>query len=81
MSFQTELDEYTARRRELVRRARMYQYGSLAAAFVVAVGGTALIALLLRSTGLPFLRTWLVLSIVVLVPAGLGFAWRALRGS
>ena len=79
MSFQSELDAYAARRRELVRRARMYLYGSLAAALVVAFGGAALIALLLRTTGLPFFETWMVLSLIVLVPGGLAVVWRALR--
>lgn len=57
----------------------MYLYGSLSAALVIAFGGAALIALLLRSTGLPFLTTWLVLSLVVLVPSALAVVWRAVK--
>jgi hypothetical protein len=49
------------------------------AAIGVAFGGSALVAWLLSTTGLPFVRTWIVLSVVVLLPSLLGIVWRALR--
>ncbi|MGH7475530.1 MAG: hypothetical protein ACRELD_04520 [Longimicrobiales bacterium] len=57
-------------RRQILRRAALYAYGLLALAIVVAVGGAAFIAWILMAAGLPFLKTWLVLSAITLgIPA------------
>jgi len=67
-------------RRDILRRASLFSYGMLTVTLVVAVGGAALIALVLSSAGdLPFRETWLVLTALVLVPPLLRIAFRALR--
>jgi uncharacterized membrane protein len=68
-------------RRNILRRASLFSYGMLAVTIGVALGGAALIALVLKAaSGLPFLETWGVLSALVLVPPLLRIAFRALRG-
>jgi FtsH-binding integral membrane protein len=72
-------DEHAETRRRIHRKATLYTYGFMLAAIGVAFGGSALVAWLLSTTGLPFVRTWIVLSVVVLLPSLLGIVWRALR--
>jgi hypothetical protein len=67
------------RRRRQVHRAGLYAYGFLAAGLAIAAVGAALLAWMLTRTGLPFLATWLVLSLVILVPSGIALVWRAVR--
>jgi membrane protein implicated in regulation of membrane protease activity len=54
-------------------------YGFLAAGLIVAIGGSALVALLMSRGGLPFLQTWLVITAIVLIPSLLGMVIRAVR--
>jgi FtsH-binding integral membrane protein len=72
-------DEHAEVRRRIRRKATLYTYGFMLAAIGVALGGSALIAWLLTASGLPFIRTWIVLSLIVLLPSLLGIVWRALR--
>jgi len=72
-------DPEAEERRRILKRATLYVYGFIGAGLVVAVAGAALIALLLRSRGLPFFKTWVVLALVILVPAGLALVWREVR--
>jgi hypothetical protein len=60
--------------RRILWRATLYTYAFLIAALVLGVGGAALIAALLARAGLPFLRTWLTVSALVLLPAAVS-AW------
>jgi hypothetical protein len=66
-------------RRRIVFRATLYVYGFMIAAIVVAVGGAALVALLVARAGLPFVKTWIVLSVVILLPSLLMLVWRAFK--
>ncbi len=68
-------------RRDILRRASYFSYGMLAVTLAVALGGSALIALVLKSASeLPFGKTWFVLTALVLAPPLLRIAYRALRG-
>jgi hypothetical protein len=71
--------ELDRKRRALLRRATFYTYAFLSAGLIVAVGGSALVALLLSRGGLPFRETWLVITAIVLVPSLLGLVVRAVR--
>lgn len=66
-------------RRRIVMRATLYMYGFLTAAIVVALGGAALIAWFASRRGFPFLQTWLVLSMIILLPSLLMLVWRAVK--
>jgi predicted PurR-regulated permease PerM len=66
-------------RREMIRQATRYMYGYIAAAIVVAIAGAAFVAFMLRGTGWPFLRTWGVLILVLLVPPAIAAVVRAVR--
>jgi Sec-independent protein secretion pathway component TatC len=68
-----------ARRQRQIHRAGLYTYAFLAAGVGIAAVGAALIAWLLSRTGLPFLETWIVLTLVILVPSGIALVWRAVR--
>ncbi len=59
-------DELGAARRRILRRAALYTYGFMAMAVVVAVGGAAFLAWIFGAMGLPFLPTWIVLSLLTL---------------
>lgn len=72
-------DENTEVRRRIRRKATLYTYGFMLAAIGVALGGSALVAWLLSASGTPFLETWIVLSLIVLLPSLLGIVWRAIR--
>ena len=69
MARRRELNEQEAARtrRMVVRKAARYALLFGTATVLVTLGGAALIALLLSTTGLPFLETWLVLSGIVTV--------------
>ena len=60
-------EELDQERKRILQRLGLLTWGLWGAAAVLALGGGALIAWLFRSTGLPFLRTWLVVSSVLLV--------------
>jgi predicted PurR-regulated permease PerM len=77
-----DLDRLEEARRRIVRRAARYMYGFMAAAVVAAVGGAALIAWLFTGAGMPFVKTWAVLVVVILGIPVLGqvaLHWRAKR--
>lgn len=65
--------------RRIMRRASLYTWGFFVAAIGVALGGSALLAWLLARVGLPFVETWLVVSIIVLLPSLIGIVWRGVR--
>jgi uncharacterized membrane protein len=62
-----------------VRRAGLYSALFVGAAVLVAVIGAALVAWLLTFTGMPFGRTWLIVSLVIVLPGLAGAIWRMLR--
>ena len=74
-----EHEEARGRIRRIIARAALYTYGFLAAGFAVAIGGSALVAWFLHRAGMPFLPTWLAISVIVLLPPMLVFVWQALR--
>lgn len=74
-----ELDREARVRRDILRRASLYSYGMLAVTLAVAVGGSALIAWVLSRGGLPFRPTWVVLTVIVLMPPLVRFTVEALR--
>ena len=74
-----ELDEEARVRRDIMRRAWLYSYGMLVATLAVAAGGAALIAWLLSRGGLPFVPTWIVLTVVVLLPPLVRIGLNAVR--
>ncbi len=62
-------DEHDRHRRRLLRRLDWILAGIWTGVAVAAVGGGALVAWVLTGAGLPFVRTWLTLSaLLVLVP-------------
>jgi hypothetical protein len=65
-------DEATHTPHALIRKIGFYSMVFMAAGVAVAVLGAALVALLLRVVGLPFLPTWAVLSGLVILVALLG---------
>lgn len=72
-------DEARRNVRRIVLRASLYAWGFLVAAILVALGGSALLAWLLTRIGLPFVRTWITVSIIVLLPSLIGIVWRTVR--
>lgn len=68
-------EEEEAERRRIVRRISYVTWGLAAAAVVLALAGGALIAWILTGTDLPFVRTWVILSALLLaVPAAVHLA-------
>jgi len=65
--------------RGIIRKASLYTVTFTAAAIVIPLAGTALIAWLLTFGGLPFRDTWIALSIIVFLPSLIGMVWRAVR--
>lgn len=53
-------------RARLIRRATLYTVGFFAAAVVIAVTGSALIAWVLSRFGAPFRATWIAFTVIVL---------------
>jgi FtsH-binding integral membrane protein len=74
-------DTERERRRQILRRARFFTYGLFLMAVVVAVLGSALVAWLLSTTGVPFLETWIVVTIIVLVAPLIGLLVSRIRGN
>jgi hypothetical protein len=66
-------------RSRLVRQVTIYTAAFFAAAVVIAVVGAALVAWLLSFAGQPFLRTWLVLTLVIVLPGLLAALWKLIR--
>lgn len=73
------LRESAEARRAILRRATLYTYGLLGAAILVGLIGSAFIAWILVAVGLPFLKTWLVLSAVTIGVPALGQVAKQLR--
>lgn len=67
-------------RRQILRRATLYTAGFLAAAIFVALAGAAFVAWLLTYRGLPFLRTWAVAALIIVLPGLLAAVWKLIRG-
>jgi hypothetical protein len=74
---QSEQD--TARRQAVARRAAVYSAIFTAAAVGVAMLGAALVAWLLTLGGLPFGRTWLVVTLIIVLPGLVAAVWKFIR--
>ncbi len=62
-------DDFDAERRRIVRKLEWLTWGARILAVLLAVGGGALLAWMLTLAGLPFFRTWLNVSLLlILVP-------------
>lgn len=72
-------DPHAEARRQIVRRATLYSVGFLAAGLGIAVVGAALIAWLLSRGPLPFMQTWLVVTLIVVLPALAAAVWKLIR--
>lgn len=64
----------------LRRKMRLYTYALVAATAVAVIGGAALVAWLLRPSGLPFRETWLVSGVLILGVPAVGLALRRVFG-
>jgi FtsH-binding integral membrane protein len=79
MTEQDDFQKSAELRRRIIVRAKMYTYGFLAAALAIAFGGSAMVAWILSRTGLPFVKTWIAILIIVLLPSLVTVVWRAVR--
>ena len=68
-------EDLDAERRRIVRKVRLLTWGVAALAVLLAIGGGALLALLLTGAGFAFLRTWVILSVLLLAVPGLVHLW------
>ncbi|CAN5862196.1 hypothetical protein BH23GEM9_BH23GEM9_09890 [soil metagenome] len=75
-----EPDAESVIRKKLLRRATVYTAAFLGAGVAIAVLGAALIAWLLTYTGQPFRRTWLVVTLIIVLPGMLAALWKLVRG-
>lgn len=66
-------------RRRILRRAALFTYGFFLTAVIIAVVGSALVAWLLSVTGLPFLETWIIITVIVLLVPLIGMGLGAIR--
>lgn len=73
-------DEHDVARRQIVRRATLYTAGFLAAGIIIAVAGAAFVAWLLTRAGLPFTKTWLIVTAIIVLPGLLAMIWKLIRG-
>lgn len=63
-------EDFDRERRRIVRKISVITWGLAAGAVVMAVVGGALVAWIFTGAGFPFLRTWLIVSVLLLaVPA------------
>lgn len=68
-------------RRRIIRKIGLISWGLAAGALLLAVGGGALLAWLLTGAGLPFVRTWIIASVLLLViPAAAQLVAQGHRG-
>mgnify|MGYP001048680419 CR=1 FL=1 len=72
MSGPEDLDQ---ERRRIVRKVRLLTWGVAGLAVLLAIGGGALLAWFLTGAGFPFLRTWVILSLLLLAVPGLVHLW------
>ncbi|MFO7892989.1 MAG: hypothetical protein R6U63_04580 [Longimicrobiales bacterium] len=62
-------EDFDAERRRIVRKLALLTWGARALAVLLAVGGGALLAWILTGAGFSFMRTWLNVSLLlILVP-------------
>lgn len=73
-------DAHAETRREIMRRASRYMMSFLAAAVGIAVVGAAFVAWLLSLAGMPFLRTWLIAIVIIVLPGLTAAIWKLIRG-
>jgi hypothetical protein len=59
-------EDFDADRKRIIRQISVVTWGLAAGALFFAVLGGALLAWILTGTGLPFLRTWIILSLLLL---------------
>ena len=60
-------DDFDAERRRIVRRVAWMVWSARIAAVLLAIGGGALLAWILSLGGFPFLRTWLNVSLLLIL--------------
>lgn len=72
-------DEHAEVRRQILRRATLYSVGFLAAGLVIAVAGAAFVAWLLTHAGMPFRKTWLIVTVIIVLPGLLATIWKLIR--
>jgi hypothetical protein len=73
-------DPEAERRRELLRRATVYTVSFFAAGMGIAMVGAAFVAWLLTWRGQPFLRSWLLVMAIIILPGLLAGIWKLVRG-
>lgn len=61
------MDEEDRERRRILRRITLLTWGLAAAAVVLAVAGGALVAWFFSLSGFPFVRTWIIMSLLLLL--------------
>ncbi|HSJ10349.1 MAG TPA: hypothetical protein VK928_10555 [Longimicrobiales bacterium] len=66
-------------RRALRRKGMLMTLSFLGAALVLAAAGSALVAWMLSTQGMPFRRTWLVCMALLTVPAAVAGAYKHFR--
>lgn len=74
------MDPQRAARREIMRRATLYSLGFMLAGLIIAVAGAAFVAWLLSRGRLPFLETWIVVLLIIVLPGLIATIWKAFRG-
>lgn len=68
-------EDFDRERRLIVRKISLISWGLAAGAVVMAVIGGALLAWILIGAGFPFLRTWLMVSVLLLaIPSAVHLA-------
>lgn len=72
-------DPHAEARRRIVRRATLYSVGFLAAGVIIAVAGAAFVAWLLSRGSLPFMQTWLVVTLIIVLPGLAAAVWKLIR--
>jgi uncharacterized membrane protein len=73
-------EDYDEERRRIIRQISVLTWGLTAGAIVLAVLGGALLAWILTGAGFAFLRTWLILSLLLLaIPLAVHLAPRPWR--
>jgi uncharacterized membrane protein len=71
-------DPHREARRGILRRVTLWTFIYIFTAVAVAVGGAALLAWFVSRAGLPYLETWLVLALALLLLPALALAIREL---
>lgn len=66
-------------RRQILRRATLYTVSFLSAAIAIALLGAAFVAWLLTWRGQPFLRTWLIVAAIIVLPGFVAAVWKLIR--